>query len=124
MISILDVEPNSWLHSWTKEFSKKFPYRSCRPGVRQRVVFDAGNLRSSLVRKAVHCTAVDNKLIVGSRVIHFVNERCDVRHRNVRVECAVANEYFRLNCAGLRWLRCGQASMDTNYACEVQAAPC
>jgi hypothetical protein len=70
----------------------------------------------------MHCTAVNNELPVSTSAIHFFNKRAHVRHRDMRVQSTVADEYLCLDQPRLSWLGRVQAPVDANYSCELHAA--
>jgi hypothetical protein len=76
-----------------EDLAEKGTDRRRRPGIRQRVIRDAGLLtRGRLVCEPVHGAVVDDQLIVDAGVLHLFGERGDLRHRHVRIEGAVTDE--------------------------------
>ena len=86
-----------------EEFNKETPHRSRRAGVRLGVVCDAWEVGSGLVRKTMHCTAVNNELPIGTSAVHFFNKSAHLRHWDMRVQGTVADEYPCFNQLRLSW---------------------
>jgi hypothetical protein len=62
----------------------------------------------------MHRTAIHDELPVSAGFVHFLHERIHLRHRDVRIQSAVADQNFRLYGAGLGWPRRAQAPMNTS----------
>src|SRR5436189_1990337 len=86
-----------------KNFNHETLHRSRGAGVRLGMISNPGDKWPGLMSKAVHCTAVNNELPVGASAVHFFHKRAHVRHRDMRIQCTMADEYLRLNQPRLSW---------------------
>src|SRR5262245_48527176 len=93
-----------------------------RAGMGGMVVGYAGHPGCTLVRKAVHRAAVDNELPVGAGFPHFLYERRNVGHGNMRVERAVANQNSGVDRTRSSRLDRGEAAMNAHNSSQRRAA--
>lgn len=72
----------------TEQLGKENPHRGPGAGVGGGVVSDSwdGASDRGIVSKAVHCAAVDNELPVDPGVVHFLDERGNLRDRDVWIQ--------------------------------------
>src|SRR4029077_5286105 len=88
-----------------EQLTKKILYRRPRADIRLGVISHAWEVRAGLVRKSMHCTAVNNQLPVGASALHFFHKRAHLRHWHMQIQSAVARQYLCLNRLWLSWLR-------------------
>jgi hypothetical protein len=106
----------------SKKFNQEILNSRCGAQIAWRVVGDAWDRRSGLVGKAMHCTAVDNKLPVDTGMVHFFDKRTNVRQWNMGIQSAMANHHLGSNRPSLRWFGPAQASVHANYTGQFHPA--
>jgi hypothetical protein len=93
-----------------------------RAGIGGGVVGDSGARWTGLVSEAVQSTAIDNELPIGAGLVHFLDERSDIRHGDMEVQRTMAYENFCFYRAGVRRMGAGQTAVNADNAGQIGAS--